>query len=143
MTRIDFYIVKSTEPSQRSMVACRLAEKAYRQDLKTYIHVSSEHECRIMDNLLWTFRAGSFVPHDITPIVHDPSSPILIGHSDEPGSHTDVLINLAPEVPLFFGRFHRVAEIVDQQEEFLKPGRQRYRFYQERGYELHSHTLTP
>lgn len=143
MTRVDFYILRSTEPAQRSVLACRLAEKAYKQDMKVYIHVSGDHDCKLMDNLLWTFRAGSFVPHDTTPVAPGQSSPILIGHSDEPESHTDVLINLAPEVPLFFGRFQRVAEIVDQQEEFLLPGRERYRFYQERGYELHSHKLTP
>lgn len=142
MTRVDFYVLQTADPAHRNLLACRLAEKAYKQDLKIYIHGSSEHECKVVDTLLWTFRAGSFVPHDLVPVPHGQHSPILIGHSDEPESNTDVLINLAPEVPLFFGRFHRVAEIIDQQEESLKPGRQRYRFYQERGYELHSHKLT-
>lgn len=158
MTRIDFYVLASSDPKMRAVTACRLAEKAYSQGLKVYVHTDSAGASLQLDELLWTFRAGSFLPHAIvdTPGVKkgadlncgsdpfftpDLSPPILLGHDHEPAEHTDVLINLAHDVPLFFGRFERVAELVDQQETHLSQARDRYRFYRERGYELNSHQL--
>lgn len=142
MTRIDFYILPQAAERERALFACRLAEKAWLQDYRIFIHTGSDAAARELDELLWTFRAGSFLPHALADA--DPGEfppPVLIGHDREPETHTDLLINLAPEVPAFFSRFARLAEVLDQQPELLAGGRERYRFYQERGYPLHSHKL--
>ncbi|MEJ2688302.1 MAG: DNA polymerase III subunit chi [Gammaproteobacteria bacterium] len=139
MTRVDFYVLGGNGANDRPVLACRLAEKAFQQGHRVYIHTESPAQSRLLDDLLWTFRAGSFVPHG--PPEQAAEVPVLIGDGREPDSHTDVLINLAPEVPLFFSRFARVAELVDQNDSQLKAGRERYRFYKERGYELASHKL--
>ncbi|MDV3237908.1 MAG: DNA polymerase III subunit chi [Gammaproteobacteria bacterium] len=158
MTRVDFYILPDADPAQRPLLACRLAEKAYGQGLKVYVHTATEGEALHLDELLWTFRDGSFLPHAIAKGAiakgTDPDFaesaksgsvpvlvPVLVGHDHEPSTHTDVLINLGAEVPRFFGRFERVAELVDQRPEQLALSRERYRFYRERGYELNSHQL--
>ncbi len=52
-----------------------------------------------------------------------------------------MLINLAAEVPLFFSRFERVAELVNEQADTRSQGRARYSFYRERGYPLHTHEI--
>lgn len=146
MTRVDFYILPDADPAQRPLLACRLAEKACGQGLKVYVHTATEGEALHLDELLWTFRDGSFLPHAIAKGT-DPASaesesvPVLVGHDHEPSTHMDVLINLDMEVPRFFGRFERVAELVDQRPEQLARSRERYRFYRERGYELNSHQL--
>ena len=141
MTRVDFYVLNSTDPKARAVTACRLAEKAYGQGLKVYVHTESEGDSLLLDELMWTFRPGSFLPHAIHTAVQGEAPPVLIGHDHEPTSHTDVLINLGAEIPLFFGRFQRVAELVDQRAELLAQSRERFRFYRERGYELNSHQL--
>lgn len=145
MTRVDFYVLPDADPAQRSLLACRLAEKAYSQGLRVYIHTATEGESLQLDELLWTFRAGSFLPHaihDANPDAdQDEAPPILLGHAHEPHTHTDVLINLGTEIPRFFSRFERVAELVDQRAELLAQSRERYRFYRERGYELNTHQL--
>ena len=43
------------------------------------------------------------------------------------------------EVPYFFGRFDRVAEIIVQNQ--VSEGRIRYKFYRDRGYPLQHHQL--
>lgn len=146
MTRVDFYILPDADPAQRPLLACRLAEKACGQGLKVYVHTATEGEALHLDELLWTFRDGSFLPHAIAKgtdpdATESESVPVLVGHDHEPSTHTDVLINLGAEVPRFFGRFERVAELVDQRPEQLALSRERYRFYRERGYELNSHQL--
>ncbi len=141
MTQIDFYILSEQSPHDRDRFSCRLAEKVYKLGKRLYIHTASQTEACRVDDLLWTFRDGSFVPHEIHRQGQAGGSPVVIGHHEEPDAEADVLINLAPEVPLFFSRFERVAEIIPPQGEDKRSGRARYRFYRERGYELKTHNL--
>jgi DNA polymerase-3 subunit chi len=143
MTRIDFYILNDDTPSGRERFACRLAEKAFTQGCRIYIHTEDAAQTGVMDQLLWTFRAGSFLPHECVTgdKETDEAAPIHLGYGEEPHTHDDVLINLAREVPLFFSRFQRVAEVIDQGEEQRQLGRERFRFYRERGYPLDTHNI--
>ena len=59
-------------------------------------------------------RDGSFVPHARLPMDQADISPVVIGNGQDPGSWTDVMINVADEVPGFFSRFERVAELVTE-----------------------------
>lgn len=141
MTRIDFYILEQQHSEARQRFACRLAEKAWQQGNKVYIHTESAEQSQRLDELLWTFRVDSFVPHSLDDDTTADTAPVHIGHSGEPQHHDEVLINLAPEVPLFFSRFERVADLVDQHEESRIQGRERFRFYRDRGYPLENHTI--
>lgn len=136
MTRVSFYILKSTEPTQRQEFACRLAEKAYHQGHQVYIHTDSANDAAQLDQALWSIRPDSFVPHEIIAENANADSPVLIGHNSTPPRLMDVLINLADEHPLFFSQFERVAEIIDDNESIKQAGRQRFQFYKHRGYEL-------
>lgn len=130
--RIDFYVLPGTDSHQRQLTACRLTEKAYRQGLEVYIQTTGPDETKRLDQLLWTFRQGSFVPHETGQT--DPETPVVIGEGPPPERIRDVLINLAADVPSGFERFARVAELVDQDEPVRQAGRQRYRAYQNLGY---------
>ena len=46
MTRIDFYILPQTAERERALFACRLAEKAWLQDYRIYIHTGSAAAAR-------------------------------------------------------------------------------------------------
>ncbi len=139
MTEVDFYVLGDTRPQARLRFACRLAEKAWRLGHRIHIHTDSPDQTRELDTLLWTFQQNSFVPHAVAGRDQD-ESPIVIGHDGEPEA-SQVLINLAAEVPLFFSRFERVAELVDSDEQVRKNGRRRYGFYKERGYPLRTHEI--
>lgn len=140
MTRIDFYILGKTPANGRELYACRLAEKAFKLGKRVFIRTASAQQTQHLDELLWTFRQGSFVPH--APLgLDDEAHPVLIGHDGEPHAIDDVLINLGNEVPLFFSRFERVAELVDDTENVRRSARDRFRFYRERGYALASHDI--
>ena len=68
------------------------------------------------------------------------------GHVIDPANAidgpADVLINLASTPPSFFARFERLAEIVAADEAQVQAGRERWRYYRERGYELRVHDLS-
>lgn len=140
MTRIDFYILGDGATRTRDMTACRLAEKAFREGLRVYLHTASAEQARGLDELLWSFRDRSFVPHGVGPGA-DGDTPVRIGSDAEPDGTHEVLINLAEDVPAFFSRFDRVLEIVDTDEGARQAGRARYKFYRDRGYSLETHEL--
>ena len=142
MTRVDFYVLPDGAPSGREHFACRLADIAFRRGQRVYVYTQSKDQAKTLDNLLWTFQAGSFLPHDLHPSESAANTPILIGHDGVPDDGHEVLINLAETVPNFFSRFDRVAEIVNQDAAVKQASRERFRFYRDRGYALESHTLT-
>lgn len=143
MTRVDFYVLPTRTPHERRVLACKLTEKAWRQGMKVHIQTHSEAETEIMDKLLWTFRQGSFIPHqkvDATPTERE-DIPVLIGHGTPPGDFREMVINLSLEQPPAVGSYQRVAELVDQEETVRAEGRRRYAAYKQLGYELATHKL--
>ncbi len=139
MTRIDFYILERHPQHGRELLACRLAEKAVALGLRVHVHVADPAQGERLDALMWTYRDGSFLPHVIGD-GSDAQTPVSIHHAAEPGVH-EVLINLADEVPVFFSRFERVAEVIDSRPEIRAQGRERFRFYRDRGYALETHRI--
>lgn len=142
MTQVDFYVLDERASGNRFLLACRLAEKIYHQGRRIFINTASEEEQRHMDRLLWTFRQGSFVPHASLDKADPSSTPVIIGIAGEAGEEADVMINLAPEVPACFSRFERVAELIDREAPVKAAGRERFRFYRDRGYPLNTHEIT-
>ena len=141
MTRIDFYLLQEQAQGNRFTLAWRLVEKAYRQQHRIFIHTASPEESQHMDRLLWTYRQDSFIPHGLLHKVDAALTPVLIGHEDEAGDEHDVLVNLSNRVPAFFSRFERLAEPLDQTPELVTAGRERFRYYRERGYPLNHHEI--
>jgi len=141
VTHIDFYILADSAPQCREQLACRLTEKVYLMGHSVYLHTESHTHAALMDDLLWTYKAGAFLPHTILDSESGDPSPILIGCDTEPPVQTHLLINLSSQVPMFFSRFERVAEVVDENNDNKKSGRERFRFYRDRGYTLKSHQL--
>ena len=144
MTRIDFYILDQSTNEARLTLACRLAAKAVQQNLEVLINAESEADGARLDDLLWTFAQGSFLPHRRISDRQrdDEGEPVLIGCGQEPESgRFEFLINLSPQVPEFFSRFERVAELVDAEAGNKSAGRERFRYYRDRGYELHTHKV--
>jgi DNA polymerase-3 subunit chi len=142
MTRVDFYILKETGDTARTLFVCRLTEKAVQQGHQVYINTESAVQLLQLDDLLWTFRAGSFLPHAVDNGEDRGVTPVLLAHNREPRNSHDVLVNLSNDVPHFFSRFSRVAELVGGNDAQRTEARNRYRFYKDRGYTLNTHEIS-
>lgn len=141
MTRVDFYILQHNRAGAGEQLTCKLTEKAYKQGHQVYINTASEQQLKQLDDLLWTFRDGSFLPHGRYNAADPDEQPILLGHAIEPDGPSDVLVNLSNDIPAFFSRFNRVAELVAGDDAQREAARARYRFYKDRGYTLNTHKL--
>jgi DNA polymerase-3 subunit chi len=139
MTLVGFYVVQTATPGERLQVAARLADKAFQRGHRIYINAVDQKQAKELDTLLWSFRPSSFLPHGLYG--QESSDTIAIGWGQEPENHNDLLINLQLEIPSFFSRFSRVAEVVTQEPRSLEALRKSWRFYQERGYQLEKHDI--
>jgi DNA polymerase-3 subunit chi len=77
----------------------------------------------------------AFMPHCHSHETGAATMPVLIG-CDETFHHSELLISLHNVCLPFFSRFERVIEIVSQDDDDAKQGRDRYKFYKDRGYEM-------
>ncbi len=137
MTEVTFY----TFADNPLDVARRVAAKAYGQGKQVMIYAPDAATADAIDRLLWTTPALGFVPHCRDSEALAVETPVLIGANADALKAADVIINLHHDQPPAFARFERLVEIVGQDETGREQGRERYRFYQARGYALKTHDL--
>lgn len=136
MTRVDFYVASDDGTRAAPLLACRLVEKAWKLGHKVYVHTADPTTAQQVDELMWTFRDVSFVPHSLTD-----EAPVRIGHQAPPDGFDELLVNLADEVPPFWEGFQRVAEIVAGGDDAKQRARARFKHYRDRGHEPETHQV--
>jgi DNA polymerase-3 subunit chi len=157
VAEVSFYILPTESLDDRYLFACKLIEKAYRSGSFCYVLTDSAEQSKIIDDLLWTFRAGSFIPHQIytgelpdiaRDGVYAAGSPgasaatekvILIGSLNAPEHWQKVLFNLSSHYPDVSPKTERILEILDNSETTKAAGRDRYRQYQQSGIKVITH----
>ena len=141
-TRVDFYILDTVEPAGRLTFACRLTEKAYGLNNRVYAHTATPGDAKQLDEMLWTFRQGSFIPHQLLTDGGKHRAPVSIGTNDKCEDNGDLLINLAEAIPEFVTGFQRVAEIICSDEQSRQIGRERFKSYRKLGIEPETHQIS-
>jgi len=133
MTRIDFH----SNVTDKIAYTCRLVRKARAGNFKIILLAQDKTDLAALDQSLWTFSDQDFLPHVHAGDPLAPNTPIILTDSDDVElPHHQILINLASRTPAHFARFERMFEIISSHEEDKASGRERYRFYQHRGYPL-------
>lgn len=124
--QIDFYIL---ERGRAERVACLLAEKAFLQGMTVFIRTGDSNRTGAMDELLWTFRQDSFVPHG-REAEAGADVPVRLGE-DRPAAAVQLVINLARDCPPGQETYERIAEIVGPSTDEKSAGRTRFRHYRD------------
>ena len=107
-----------------------------------HIHTANRQQAEVLDQLLWTFRDGSFVPHALMDTGSQAAAaPVTIGFDESEIKDQDLLINLTDEIPAKAPSFPRVAELVTSDEESKQRSRKRFVDYRELGVELETHNI--
>jgi DNA polymerase-3 subunit chi len=141
VTRVDFYVIDDPNRRRHGVLVCRLAEKAWREGHSVHIRCADAENVSYIDDLLWTYKDTSFLPHAATDAADADTVPVTLGHGDSTPRIPDVLINLGDDVPDCFSRFERVMETTGVDPGARAAARERYRYYQDRGYALKTHKL--
>lgn len=139
--RVDFYLLESDQNQDRWLLACRLLEKAHAKGHRVYVVCNNQEDAELIDELLWTFKEDSFIPHNLQGEGPEPPPPIQISYGKEPRGFNDILLNLTNQIPLFYNKFKRVMELVINVEAEKEEGRVNYRDYRAKGCELYTHQI--
>lgn len=150
MTRIDFH----SNVNDQLDYACRLVRKALANANTVMVRHQDDKQLSQFDTLLWTFSATDFLPHVVLNEVNKRDNltaarrtPVVLTLASDTNTFdvkSMILINLSDTVPTNFTQFERLIEIVPretvQTQTATQAGRERYRFYQQQGYQL-NHTI--
>jgi DNA polymerase-3 subunit chi len=134
MTRIDFH----SNVGNSIAYACRLARKAYLSG-QALVVLAEPARLKVFDEQLWTFAPLEFVPHCMAGNVLESATPVVLTANLDTVAHHQILLNLGSAVPPQFARFERLLEVVGNEPDELAAGRERYRFYRDRGYALNNY----
>jgi len=137
-TRVDFYLLSDTADQAPWLVACRLLEKAYQANHSVYVFCNNQQETEYLDELLWTFKEDSFIPHNIQGEGPEPPPSIQLGYKPALASFKDILLNMTPHVPEFYPQFRRVIEVVSAHETQKQQKRDSFRVYHQAGCEMYT-----
>ncbi len=139
--RVDFYILNTADELESLEFTCRLIEKIYLRNHRLFAYCDGLEQAHQLDELLWTFKANSFIPHNLENEGPMPPPPIQIGVAPPSRFFKDVLLNLSHQLTEFHERFGRIIEILDERDDIKRMGRETYRAYQSYGYSLHVHKI--
>lgn len=145
--RVDFYLQHEAPLPDNTLnqathpFACRLIEKAYLRGHQVFVYCNNKQEAEALDELLWTFKEESFIPHNLQGEGPQSPPPIQIGFGPEPREFSDILLNLSSTIPSFYQRFKRIMEIVPNIEDAKEISRQHYKLYRSHGCVLQTHSL--
>ncbi|RAP35482.1 DNA polymerase III subunit chi [Legionella quinlivanii] len=139
--RVDFYLLGSSDKQAALQFACRLLEKAYLRGHQVFVFCNNRQEAESLDELLWTFKDDSFIPHNLQGEGPEPPPVIQIGYQQEPRGFHDILLNLSDEIPGFFPKFKRVIELVVDEEQAKTLSRSHFRQYRSANCEINTHNV--
>jgi DNA polymerase-3 subunit chi len=138
MTKVDFY----TGSTDKLRTACQLTHKAIQNGMRTVISTPDPSTNDALDKLLWHYPATAFIPHCRNDAGEAEQMPVILNQGGDRFPHHDLLISLHNECVPFFSRFDRVIEIIGNDAEDSRLGRERFKFYRDRGYELRHFDLS-
>ena len=122
-------------------VAAWLAQSGS-QDRPVLVYVPGAERGAQLDRLLWTHPATGFMPHCRAEDKLAAETPITLASELENPPHDICLLNLSDELPPGFSRFQQLIEIISVEDGDRLPGRERFRFYRERGYPLQARDIS-
>jgi DNA polymerase-3 subunit chi len=137
LTQIFFY----HNAAERIAAAAALIGKAYSQKKTLLVYAPDAEVAGLLDRHLWMHPPSGFIPHVRSDSPLAAETPVLIADNLDADdlhsfSQNERLFNLSAEIPPGFARFTSVIEVVGQQEAERLAGRERVRFYKDRGYEI-------
>ena len=117
--------------------SCRLLRKIVARDLRVVV-TCAQDELAQLDQRLWSEPANGFLPHCLAsaPAATLEATPIWLALALPPQAGCRVLLNWGADPPEQLAGIERLLELVSTDPADAQAGRQRWRHYQARGFEI-------
>lgn len=116
--------------------------RASSEGTQVLVYVPSDERSGQLDRLLWTHPPTGFTPHCRAEDKLAEATPIILAAGLDSPAHDGCLLNLSDELPPGFSRFQQLIEIISVDDADKLLGRERFRFYRERGYPLETRDIS-
>jgi len=137
--QVDFYLLGEASLGVDKL-ACRLALMALEHNQKVFVIAPSEASACQLDELMWQYPEGRFVPHARSGAEDSAKAPVNIGTLTAL-KPAEVVINLCPEPVPRPESFRRVLEIVPAADDEKAASRVKYRNYRNQGLMPRTHEI--
>jgi DNA polymerase-3 subunit chi len=136
-----FYLIdKPRFRDEPLLLVCELAKKAHARQLPTLVLARDFAQAEAIDDLLWAFDEDAFIPHQLAGDAdEDAEVAVLIVPPGTDTADRPLVINLRDAVAP--GSYERVLEVVAADPAAREGSRQRWRAYQEAGFEVAKHDM--
>jgi len=124
-------------------VVCDVVENEFEQNNKVVINVSDENEGKTLDNMLWSWKQSSFIPHDFTnTLTESNQDPVRIATDISENISYDTLILVNPAELDVCNNYKRVIDFAEKYNPTkLETDRKRYKLYRDKKYKIE--TINP
>jgi DNA polymerase-3 subunit chi len=129
--QVDFYLLGKSSPREQN-VACDLALMTFERKQKVFVVTQTQAEIEQLDELMWQYPAGRFLPHARAEDQASDKAPVIIGILSDLYP-TDVVINLCAEAVPQPERFSRILEFVPYADDKKQASRVKYTTYRDQG----------
>jgi DNA polymerase-3 subunit chi len=134
MTQIQFYHLTTT-PLERALP--KLVEKAYGSRMKTLLVADSETRVEQLNQLLWTYDPGSFLPHGSMKDGEAEKQPVLLSTEIETPNKATLLLVTDGRTPTEPEKFERILDMFDGNDpQAVDNARTRWKQYKDRGHAI-------
>ncbi|PAV24532.1 DNA polymerase III subunit chi [Tamilnaduibacter salinus] len=133
-----FHLIPSPSDQARLQYAARLTEKAWREGDRVCLFCGSDDQAQQADDVLWSFRPDSFLPHALEADA-GPGERVVISCHQPAASEWDTVIVLGDQLPADADRFKRLALIANDDPQTLSSARSHFRQLREMGIEPQVH----
>ncbi len=141
MTAIQFYHLTTT-PLERALP--KLVEKAYGAGFKTLLVAESDARAEQLNQLLWTYDPGSFLPHGSVKDGNVEKQPILLATDTQPRNGAKLLLVTDGRTPEQPEAFERVLDMFDGNDpQAVENARARWKQYKQAGHDISYMRQTP
>jgi DNA polymerase-3 subunit chi len=124
--------------ANKNRAVCDIVEKYFYQDMHIVLRVEDDHEAKKYDQLLWTWKQSSFIPHVyLNTIEEKTEEPVVISTKVDKNIGFNVLLMVNP-VPIEVMRQFRI--IIDFAEKYdlalLQESRGRYKEFKKHHFNM-------
>jgi DNA polymerase-3 subunit chi len=135
MTEVIFVEVKA---GRMEMRACEIAEENYARGRRVQIIALDQDQAERLDDLLWTFKPDTFVPHGLwVGLPDEPDQPVLITTRKEAVEGMDSLLMMGyGEVDLVSQFSHAFHFVVADNQDRLDGSRRYWTMLKDAGFSL-------
>ena len=136
--KVSFIKLKKPEKARH---LCELAEKYLEQGERVLVTVQDENQGVTLDQFMWTWKKGSFVPHCFdNGAVDCIEDPVAIVSGEHNSNGASVLVMGRPCSVDFMRQFKTIFDFAELYDDALaESSRQRYAAFREAGFDVGMH----